>query len=151
MLLEIFFSWVIILLLTHAPATILMSIVNYSFSFWREYVVIPTLRKDGSFTSLSAGYLLNHKKHRTEDKERRISLEFVCLLVGCLTSQQHASVSQGRVCSDNCTCCHTEIGVGDQTFHLTQSQYTDPHVPPPPLHTHARTQTPGQPVPALTL
>ena len=31
------------------------------------------------------------------------------LFVGCLTSQQHASsVSHGRVCSDSCTCCHTE-------------------------------------------
>ena len=50
---------------------------------------------------------------------------FVCLLVGCLTSQQHASVSQGRICSDNFTCCHTEIEVADQTFYLTQSQYTD--------------------------
>ena len=49
----------------------------------------------------------------------------VCLLVGCLTSQQHASVSQGRICSDNCTCCHTEIEVADPTFYLTQSQYTD--------------------------
>ena len=49
----------------------------------------------------------------------------VCLLVGCLTSQQHASVSQGRICSDNFTCCHTEIEVADQTFYLTQSQYTD--------------------------
>ena len=47
------------------------------------------------------------------------------LFVGCLTSQQHASVSQGRICSDNFTCCHTEIEVADQTFHLTQSQYTD--------------------------
>ena len=47
------------------------------------------------------------------------------LLVGCLTSQQQASVSQGRICSDNCTCCHTEIEVADQTFYLTQSQYTD--------------------------
>ena len=46
-------------------------------------------------------------------------------LVGCLTSQQHASVSQGRICSDNFTCCHTEIEVADPTFHLTQSQYTD--------------------------
>ena len=27
----------------------------------------------------------------------------VCLLVGCLTSQQHASVSQGWICSDNFT------------------------------------------------
>ena len=50
----------------------------------------------------------------------------VCLLlVGCLTSQQHASVSQGRICSDNCTCCHTEIEVADQNFYLTKSQYTD--------------------------
>ena len=47
------------------------------------------------------------------------------LCVGCLTSQQHASVSQGRICSDKFTCCHTVIEVADQTFHLTQSQYTD--------------------------
>ena len=47
------------------------------------------------------------------------------LFVGCLTPQQHASISQGRICSDNYTCCHTEIAVADQTFHLTQSQYTD--------------------------
>ena len=49
-----------------------------------------------------------------------------CLLVvGCLKSQQHASVSQGRICSDNFTCCHTEIEAADQTFYLTQSQYAD--------------------------
>ena len=54
------------------------------------------------------------------------SFKRVCLLfVGCLTSQQHASVSQGRICTDNFTCCHTEIEAADQTFHLTQSQYTD--------------------------
>ena len=53
------------------------------------------------------------------------TLQFVCLLVGCLTSQQQASVSQGRICSDNFTCCHTETEVADQTFYLTQSQYTD--------------------------
>ena len=46
-------------------------------------------------------------------------------LVDCLTSQQHASASQGRICSDKFMCCHTEIGVADQTFHLTQSQSTD--------------------------
>ena len=38
-----------------------------------------------------------------------------CLLVACLTSQQHASVSQGRICSPNFTCCHTEIEFTDQT------------------------------------
>ena len=49
----------------------------------------------------------------------------IVLLVACLTSQQQASVSQGRICSDNFTCCHTEIEVADPTFYLTQSQYTD--------------------------
>ena len=41
------------------------------------------------------------------------------LFVGCLTSQQQASVSQGPICSDNFTCCHTEIEVADPTFYLT--------------------------------
>ena len=47
------------------------------------------------------------------------------LFVGCLMSQQHASVSPGRICSDNFTCCHTEIEAADPTFYLTESQYTD--------------------------
>ena len=53
------------------------------------------------------------------------TIVFRQLFVGCLTSQQHASVSQAQICSDNFTCCHTEMEVADQTFHLTQSQYTD--------------------------
>ena len=40
-------------------------------------------------------------------------------------SQHHASVSQGCICSDNFTCCRTEIQIADQTFYLTKSQYTD--------------------------
>ena len=44
------------------------------------------------------------------------------LFVGCLTSRQHASVSQGRICSDNFTCCHTEVELVDPTLHLIQSQ-----------------------------
>ena len=55
-----------------------------------------------------------------------VALTVVCSFVGCLTSQQHACVSQGPICSDNLTCCHTVIEVADQTFHLTQSQCTDP-------------------------
>ena len=47
-----------------------------------------------------------------------------CLLVGCLTPQQHA-VSQAGICSDKSTCCHTEIQIADQTYYLIQSQYTD--------------------------
>ena len=51
--------------------------------------------------------------------------EVTVLFVGCLTSRQQARVSQGRICSDNCTCCHTETEAADQTFYLTQLQYTD--------------------------
>ena len=47
------------------------------------------------------------------------------LFVGCLTSQQHACVSQKRICSDNFMCCHTETEVADPTFYLTQSQNID--------------------------
>ena len=54
----------------------------------------------------------------------RVNTNKCDLFVGCLMSQQHASISQGRICSDNFTCCHTETEVADQTFHLTQSQYT---------------------------
>ena len=54
----------------------------------------------------------------------RFSFVFVCFLVGCLTSQLQASVSQGRICTDNFTCCHTEIEVADQTFCLTQYPVT---------------------------
>ena len=47
------------------------------------------------------------------------------LFVGCLASQQCACVSHGQICTDKCTCCHTETEATDQTFFLTQSQYTD--------------------------
>ena len=57
-----------------------------------------------------------------------------CLFVGCLTSQQQASVSLGRICSDNFTCCHTETEVAHQTFYLTQSQYTDTGLTSPSAH-----------------
>ena len=49
----------------------------------------------------------------------------VCLFIGCLTSQQHTSVSQGRICLDNGTCCHTRKAVADHTCSLTQSLNTD--------------------------
>ena len=53
------------------------------------------------------------------------SLLSCCLLFACWTSQHHASVSQGRIFSDSCTCCHTDIKVADQICYLAQSQYTD--------------------------
>ena len=71
---------------------------------------------------------LSSKGVQAKDCVQPTNVWFVTLvgwLIGCLTSQQQASVSQGRICSDNFTCCHTEIKVADQTFYLTQSQYTD--------------------------
>ena len=47
----------------------------------------------------------------------------VCLLVACLTPEQHASVSQGQICPDKFTCCYSKTGVADQTWYLTQSVY----------------------------
>ena len=50
-----------------------------------------------------------------------VLLLFFCLFVffgffcffgggfGCYTSQQHATSSLKRTCSDTCACCHTEI------------------------------------------
>ena len=61
------------------------------------------------------------ERARKRERERGVG---GLLFVGCLTSQQQASVSQGRICLDNFTCYHTEIKVADQTFYLTQSQYT---------------------------
>ena len=57
------------------------------------------------------------------------------LLVGCLTSQQHASVSQGRICSHNFTCSTLRKKLQIQ---LSIS----------PSHSIL---TPDRPVPALTL
>ena len=59
-------------------------------------------------------------------------LSHCSLLVGCLTSKQHASVSQGRICTDN--------------FTLRQKLQIKFSISP----SHS-ILTPGQPVPALTL
>ena len=51
----------------------------------------------------------------------------VCLFAGWLLNVPATcySVSRGRIYSDNCTRCHTEVETAVQTFYLTQSQYTD--------------------------
>ena len=60
-----------------------------------------------------------------EQLARDLSCSCCLLFVGCLTSLPQASVSQGRICSDIFTCCHTEVEAANQTFYLTQSQYTN--------------------------
>ena len=39
----------------------------------------------------------------------KVKDEFDYWLLAYFTPQQHVSVSQGQICSDKCTCCHTEI------------------------------------------
>ena len=57
-------------------------------------------------------------KHSTASRNARsLSTILVGCLLACFTSQQHATVSQGRICSHNFTCCHTEIEVADPTSH----------------------------------
>ena len=50
---------------------------------------------------------LEGERERERERERE--------LVGWLlnTSQHHASILQGQICSDMCTCCHTEIEFTD--------------------------------------
>ena len=40
-------------------------------------------------------------------------------------SKQHASISQGQIGSDSCTCCQTETEVEDRTTYPTKSPNTD--------------------------
>ena len=87
---------------------------------------LPThTETDSSTTNSLLHCLITKYNERTHSAVLPSSLCGICLFVGCLTSQQQASVSQGRICSDNCTCCHAEIEVADPTMYLTQSQYTD--------------------------
>ena len=81
-------------------------------SYWSASLEVTGMTRPGRSSMPRAGI------------EPNVCRSWVCLFVGCLTSRQHASVSQGPICSDNFTCCPTEIELADQTFHLTQSQYT---------------------------
>ena len=97
-----------------------------------HYVGLPGADIPIVDSNLEPSYTLSTKQIITKlTAKNRRRLDCMCLLgrdlfgLGCLTSQQHACVSQGRICSDNCTCYHTETAVADQPFYLTQSQYTD--------------------------
>ena len=63
-----------------------------------------------------------HTGQQTPEICRQHRTHKIGCLLACLTSQQQA---QERICSDRFACYHTEIEVTDQTFYLTQSQYTD--------------------------
>ena len=48
-------------------------------------------------------------------RDGRVYFTWICLVQGwiCLIYRW--------ICSDNCTCCHPEIGAGDQTCYVTQT------------------------------
>ena len=96
------------------------------------FSIIPSLKQIASSLKQIASSVLTHDdvKHTHSLWQQRLSkvyclgpggikrnTEAVHLLAGCSTSQQHASVSLGRICM----CCHTETEVAGQTFHLSQS------------------------------
>ena len=78
-------------------------------------------------------------KHSVSRDSDRLSLQGT--FAGCLTSQQHTSVSQGRICSDSVTCCHNEIAVADQTISLSLSILTPRQ---PVLSLTLQRQVPGR-------
>ena len=57
------------------------------------------------------------------------------LFDGCLTSQQHDSVSRGQICSDSCTCCHTKLEV---VIKISLSHSHSIPTPGKPVHTQGR-------------
>ena len=101
------------------------------WSHWYDSTPEKSWRKQDSnpgSSALEGGALTTRPTRRSceRDRERgRWKREVVCLLVSCLQSQQQPSVSQGPICTDNFTCCHTEVEVADPTFYLTQSQKID--------------------------
>ena len=97
---------------------------------------IPQLQNGNTQNSINPPVLSVSKRQDGLGRKRKCD---GCLFVGGLTSQQHASIFQGRICSGNFTCCHTETEVADQTFYLTQSQYTDTG----PTNLNADPITPG--------
>ena len=91
----------------------------------QNFIADPTQRYREIASLMCSSYLIALNCIRGSDPELSQRSLFVGWLVGGLTSQRQASVSQERICTDNFTCCHTEIEVADQTLYLTQSQYTD--------------------------
>ena len=80
-------------------------------------------------------YVCTHPRVRTHVRAQLTHTddERTCILLSqtrqaryiFLTSQQYASVFQGRIYSDNSTCRQIGTEVTDQTVYLIQSQYTD--------------------------
>ena len=105
------------------------------FCIFQSHFLKESFVYDNNKFSASCSFSLTVSVHhfsfrKLHDDERKVGQAAAennrfYLFVGCLTSKQHASVFQGRIGSDNFTCCHTEIEAADPTFHLTQSQFTD--------------------------
>ena len=61
-------------------------------------------------------------------KGNRLLMERETVTVSCVVAESlntMQNVSQGRICLDACTCCHTEVDLACRACCYTQSQYTD--------------------------
>ena len=124
-----------------------------------RYIPMSSLYLELSQTRTLQGVFECKPNAACREQFAAINVTRVCWLAGCLTSQRHADVSQGWICSDrcnvlphwekhsrssflshpvivylNCAFCHSETEVADLFFSPSCS-----------------TLTPGQPVRALTL
>ena len=77
-----------------------------------------------SWSSHCSSHLLWEKTGKNQLNTCVEISSFMCLLV-CFSVANMNSIPTGWINTGNCLCCHTEIEVADQTFYLTQSQYTD--------------------------
>ena len=71
----------------------------------------------------------HHMQKQTHHRQKLIQAHHkqkcVCVLFGCFTPLQHASESQGHICSGNCSCCNLSIEVADPTGYLIQSLFNN--------------------------
>ena len=102
--------------------------LGYNQKYWTlckgQLIRLPSLSSSGHHAKRSPGRNQEGGPYLDTARGKGTWMKLL-LFVGCITSQQHASVTQGGPCSDNCTCCHAEMEVGDQACYLALSQYTN--------------------------
>ena len=100
--------------LVFTSSLLMGSLYEIPRSLWKHLISVV-------YILLSMSAVMVHVSHAYKNMDMTRDV----VVVGRLTSQQHASVSQGWICSDKFTCCHTELEAADPTFHMTRAQYTD--------------------------
>ena len=92
---------------------------------YRLCLLAAVARGCASLWHHSSHYLIsNHWLHHHHTKlfYKEVDQRGICWLVNVPATCWCIS---GRICTHSFTCCHTETEVADQTFYLTQSQYSN--------------------------